>query len=82
MTEAVIGVARSHAIPYQTEVMSGKTGTDADNVTCARDGVPCAPFVNTAAVYAFGGRDSLAFRYGKYSAPDTGLCRIQRRKPH
>lgn len=24
MTEAVIGVARSHAIPYQTEVMSGK----------------------------------------------------------
>lgn len=42
MTEAVIGVARSHAIPYQTEVMSGKTGTDADSITPARDGVPCA----------------------------------------
>lgn len=42
MTETIVGVARSHAIPYQTEVMSGKTGTDADNIITARDGVPCA----------------------------------------
>lgn len=40
MTESLVGVARSHAIPYQTEVMSGKTGTDADNVVMTKCGVP------------------------------------------
>ena len=41
MTESIIGTARAHSIPYQIEVMSGRTGTNADNIVSARDGVPC-----------------------------------------
>ena len=41
MTESIIGTARSHSISYQTDVMGGRTGTNADNIVSARDGVPC-----------------------------------------
>ena len=34
--------AKEHDIPFQTEVMGGKTGTDADAVTVAGDGTPSA----------------------------------------
>lgn len=39
-TEKLIGVARSRSIPYQTEVMSGRTGTNCDEIVVTRDGVP------------------------------------------
>lgn len=39
-TEKLIGVARSRSIPYQIEVMSGRTGTNSDEIMMSRDGVP------------------------------------------
>lgn len=42
MTETLISIARTHALPYQTEVMGGRTGTNADNIVVTREGVPTA----------------------------------------
>ena len=33
--------AKKHNIPYQTEVMSGRTGTNADVITLNRNGIRC-----------------------------------------
>lgn len=40
MTEQLRALARKYEIPMQLEVMSGKTGTDADGISLAREGVP------------------------------------------
>lgn len=42
MTESLIGAARSRGLPYQTEVIAGRTGTNADNIARSRAGVPTA----------------------------------------
>lgn len=42
MTTQLRELATEHEIPLQFEVMSGKTGTDADKISLARDGVPTA----------------------------------------
>ena len=42
MTDALFSICKNHNLPYQTEVMSGRTGTDADSVTVAGVGVPTA----------------------------------------
>ena len=35
----MIAVAKKHEIPYQVETMGGRTGTDADSILIAHDGV-------------------------------------------
>lgn len=40
--ETLIGIARSRSISYQTEVMGGRTGTNADSIVTSRCGVPTA----------------------------------------
>lgn len=42
MTETLTNMARLRNIPYQTEVMSGRTGTNADSIVTSRAGVPTA----------------------------------------
>ena len=42
MKETLVGIARSRSIKYQTEVMGGATGTNADNIVISRAGVPTA----------------------------------------
>lgn len=42
MSQTLVGIARSHAIAYQTEIMSGRTGTNADSIVASRSGVPTA----------------------------------------
>ena len=42
MTEQLRELAGQHQIPMQLEVMGGKTGTDADKISLAREGVPTA----------------------------------------
>lgn len=39
MSENLIGVAKNNNIPYQLEVMNGKTGTNADAIGVTRNGV-------------------------------------------
>lgn len=40
MTETLIGIARTRSIPFQKEVMSGKTYTNCDSILTSRTGVP------------------------------------------
>lgn len=40
LTEKIIGIAKSRSIPYTLEVMSGRTGTNCDNIVTSRNGVP------------------------------------------
>ena len=40
MSNKLINVAKENGIPYQTEVMGGRTGTDADTLSITREGVP------------------------------------------
>lgn len=40
--QTLVGSARSRSIPYQLEIMNGKTGTNADKIVMSRGGVPCA----------------------------------------
>ena len=42
MTEQLKTLAKRHEIPLQYEVMGGDTGTDADGIAYAKDGVPTA----------------------------------------
>ncbi len=42
MTENLITSAKTRGVPYQTEVSSGRTGTNADNIVTCRSGVPTA----------------------------------------
>ena len=42
LTRDLIGLARECSIPYQCEVMGGATGTDADKIVTAGQGVPTA----------------------------------------
>ena len=38
MSQKFIGTAKKCGIPYQLEIMGGRTGTDADGMTIARGG--------------------------------------------
>lgn len=40
LSEELIKIAEEKGIPYQTEVMSGRTGTNADSISTARGGIP------------------------------------------
>jgi len=42
MTNTLFALAKEEDIPYQTEVMAGSTGTDADAITVTGTGVPTA----------------------------------------
>ena len=42
MTDRLFTLAETNEIPFQTEVMGGRTGTDADHITNALFGVPSA----------------------------------------
>ena len=42
MTKALFDTAQRHAIPFQTEVMSGRTGTNADVIAVSGGGVRTA----------------------------------------
>lgn len=42
ITQTLITSARSRGIPYQLEIMNGKTGTNADGIVTTRAGVPTA----------------------------------------
>ncbi len=42
MTDRLTDLAKEKNIPYQSEVMGGKTGTDADVISISKCGVPCA----------------------------------------
>ncbi len=39
-TEKLVSVAKKNDIPYQKEIMSGKTGTNADHITISKGGIP------------------------------------------
>ncbi len=41
ITDKLKSVAKAKEIPHQFEVMGGTTGTDADVISVARDGIPC-----------------------------------------
>ena len=40
LTDQMLSIAKSEEIPFQLEVLGGKTGTDADVITTARCGIP------------------------------------------
>ena len=42
MSDRLFALAKEENIPYQTEVMGGSTGTDADRISTSMCGVPCA----------------------------------------
>lgn len=42
MSDRLFALADEHKIPYQTEVMGGSTGTDADRISTSLCGIPCA----------------------------------------
>lgn len=42
LSDKLIELCREADLPYQTEVMGGDTGTDADNIASSRGGVPTA----------------------------------------
>ena len=44
LTDAAIGIAEERHIPYQHEVMGGRTGTDADVISNSNAGVRTALF--------------------------------------
>ncbi len=39
-TEMLVGIAKEKDIPYQKEIMNGRTGTNADHITISKGGVP------------------------------------------
>lgn len=39
-TELLVEIAKEKGIPYQKEIMNGKTGTNADHITVSKGGVP------------------------------------------
>lgn len=39
-TELLVRLAEENGIPYQKEIMSGKTGTNADHITVSKGGIP------------------------------------------
>ncbi len=41
ISEALISVAQENQIPYQTEVMNGRTGTNADVISLSENGIKC-----------------------------------------
>lgn len=42
MTKRLVNIAKERDIPYQLEVVGGTTGTNADKITTALDGIPTA----------------------------------------
>lgn len=42
LTEMLVNIAEEKNIPYQKEVMSGRTGTNADHITISKGGIPTA----------------------------------------
>ena len=42
MTDKLIAISKEKAYPYQLEIMEGKTGTNADEITVTRNGVRTA----------------------------------------
>lgn len=40
ITDKLISVAKGNGIPYQREIMGGKTGTDADVISVSKSGIP------------------------------------------
>ncbi len=44
LSDAALTLAERRAIPYQTEVVGGKTGTDADVIAVSKTGIPTALF--------------------------------------
>lgn len=41
-SDLLVEIAKENNIPYQKEIMSGKTGTNADHITISKGGVPSA----------------------------------------
>ena len=39
-TELLVEIAKEKGIPYQKEIMNGRTGTNADHITISKGGVP------------------------------------------
>ncbi len=39
-TELLVSIAKKNDIPYQKEIMNGRTGTNADHITISKGGVP------------------------------------------
>ncbi len=42
LSELLVKIAEENNIPYQKEIMNGRTGTNADQIAISRGGVPCA----------------------------------------
>lgn len=42
LTKRLVDVARRYSIPYQHDVMNGRTGTNCDEISVSRGGVSCA----------------------------------------
>lgn len=42
MQKNLVSLAEKHGIPYQHDVMSGRTGTNCDSITVSGKGIPCA----------------------------------------
>lgn len=41
-SELLVSLAKENDIPYQKEIMSGRTGTNADHITISKSGIPSA----------------------------------------
>ncbi len=41
-SELLVSLAKEHEIPYQKEIMNGRTGTNADHITISKSGIPTA----------------------------------------
>lgn len=41
MHERLVTTAKTHEVPYQTEIIAGRSGTDAWAIQVAREGIPC-----------------------------------------
>ncbi len=41
ISESLIKICRKYKIPYQIEVLAGRTGTEVDRVSLLREGIPC-----------------------------------------
>ena len=41
-SELLVSIAKENDIPYQKEIMNGKTGTNADHITISKGGIPSA----------------------------------------
>ena len=39
-TELLVEIAKEKDIPYQKEIMNGRTGTNADHITISKGGIP------------------------------------------